>query len=98
MREVAVTLPDGASAAIRPASPAEIAADISKSLEEAALAVVVDGRLADLSLPIDRDARVAIVTAKDEAGARADPPRLRPHHGPARSRSSGPTSRSRSAR
>ena len=62
----------------------EIAADISKSLEKAALAAVVDGRLADLSLPIEQDARVAIVTAKDEAGARADPPRLRPHHGPRR--------------
>jgi threonyl-tRNA synthetase len=69
-REVAVTLPD---CAVRryPAgvTGAEVAGDISKSLAKAAFAVTLDGRLADLSLPIERDAALAIVTAKDEAPA-----------------------------
>ena len=68
LREVAVTLPDGAVRRY-PAgiTGAEIAADISKSLEKAALAVTIDGRLADLSRPIEQDARLAIVTARDDA-------------------------------
>ena len=47
IREVAVTLPDGAVRRY-PAgvTGAEVAADISKSLGKAALAVAVDGRLA----------------------------------------------------
>jgi threonyl-tRNA synthetase len=68
IREVAVTLPDGA---VRPypagTTAAAVAADISTSLGKAALAAVVDGRLADLSLPIEADASLAIVTVKDEA-------------------------------
>ena len=70
LREVAVTLPDGAvrrySAGV---TGAEIAADISKSLGKAAFAVLIDGRLSDLSQPIARDVELAIVTAKDEAPA-----------------------------
>ena len=68
LREVAVTLPDGAVRRY-PAgvTGAEVAADISKSLEKAALAVTIDGRLADLSRPIEQDARLAIVTARDDA-------------------------------
>ena len=70
LREVAVTLPDGAVRRY-PAgvTGAEVAADISKSLEKAAFAVTIDGRLSDLSQPIDRDVKLAIVTAKDEAPA-----------------------------
>ena len=68
LREVAVTLPDGAVRRY-PAgvTGAEVAADISKSLEKAALAVTIDDRLADLSRPIEQDARLAIVTARDDA-------------------------------
>jgi threonyl-tRNA synthetase len=68
LREVAVTLPDGAVRRY-PAgvTGAEIAADISKSLEKAALAVTIDDRLADLSRPIEQDARLAILTARDDA-------------------------------
>ena len=86
IREVAVTLPDGAVRRYPSGTtPGAIATDISKSLGKAALAARVDGRLVDLSLPIEADAALAIVTAKDEAdGARAHPPRLRPHHGPRR--------------
>jgi threonyl-tRNA synthetase len=68
LREVAVTLPDGAVRTFAAGStPADVAAAISRSLAKAALAAVVDGRLADLSLPLEQDARVAIVTAKDDA-------------------------------
>ena len=68
LREVAVTFPDGAVRRY-PAgvTGAEVAADISKSLEKAALAVTIDGRLDDLSRPIEQDARLAIVTARDDA-------------------------------
>ena len=68
VREVAVTLPDGAVRRY-PAgiTAAAVAADISKSLGKAALACEIDGRLADLSTPLETDARLAIVTAKDAA-------------------------------
>jgi threonyl-tRNA synthetase len=36
-------------------------------LEKAALAVTIDDRLADLSRPIEQDARLAILTARDDA-------------------------------
>ena len=70
VREVSVTLPDGARRSY-PAgvTGAEIAADISKSLAKAALAVTIDGRLDDLSRPIEADAALSIVTARDEAPA-----------------------------
>ncbi|WP_424931792.1 threonine--tRNA ligase [Amaricoccus macauensis] len=69
-REVSITLPDGASRQY-PAgvTGAEIAQSISKSLGKAALAVRIDDRLSDLSQPIEADAAVAIVTAKDEKDA-----------------------------
>ena len=71
LREVAVTLPDGAVRRY-PAgvTGAEVAADISKSLEKAALAVT-DRRPArrPLASRSSSDARLAIVTARDEAPA-----------------------------
>jgi threonyl-tRNA synthetase len=68
IREVAVTLPDGAVRRY-PAgvTPGAVAGDISRTLGKAALAAVVDGRLSDLSLPLHADAKVAIVTARDDA-------------------------------
>ena len=70
IREVAVTLPDGAVRRY-PAgtTAADVASDISKSLGKAALAARIDGRLADLSQPIDKDVALAIVTDRDEADA-----------------------------
>ena len=63
---ITITLPDGAERAFaRGTTAGDVAADISKSLAKAALAARIDGRLADLSEPIDRDARLAILTAKD---------------------------------
>ncbi|WP_339950755.1 threonine--tRNA ligase [uncultured Albimonas sp.] len=69
-RQVTVTLPDGATRTM-PAgsSSADLAADISKSLAKAAIAAKVDGKLADLSAPLEDGAQVALVTMKDEAEA-----------------------------
>jgi threonyl-tRNA synthetase len=70
VREVAITLPDGARRSY-PAgvTGAEVAADLSKSLAKAALACSIDGRLADLSEPIAADAALEIHTIRDEAQA-----------------------------
>src|SRR5579875_2238135 len=60
---IAVTLPDGAVRSFpRGVTGAEIAKAIGPGLAKAALAVTVDGRPKDLSAPIGRDARVAILT------------------------------------
>jgi threonyl-tRNA synthetase len=65
MHEISVTLPDGDSRRVRAGStPGDVAAAISPGLARAALAAVVDDRLVDLSVPLDRDARVRIVTSK----------------------------------
>ena len=63
MSEINVTLPDGSSRGVPAGTPVRaIAAGISPRLEKAALAAVVDDRLVDLSYPLERDARVRIVT------------------------------------
>ena len=64
---VAITLPDGSVKNFDGSvTGAEIAADIGPGLAKAALAVRVDGEMKDLSLSIEQDAEVSIVTAKDE--------------------------------
>jgi threonyl-tRNA synthetase len=70
VREVAITLPDGAVRRY-PAgvTGAEIAESLSKSLGKAAIAISVDDRLADLGQPITENSAVAIHTVKDEAVA-----------------------------
>jgi threonyl-tRNA synthetase len=45
-------------------TPGAVAAGISPGLAKAALAAVVDDQLVDLSLPLQKDARVRIVTSK----------------------------------
>ena len=63
MSDVTITLPDGSSRAVPPGTPVrEVAAAISPRLAKAALAAVVDDRLVDLSCPLERDAKVRIVT------------------------------------
>ncbi len=65
MNEISVTLPDGDSRRVPAGStPADVAALISPGLAKAALAAVVDDRLVDLTYPLERDARVKIVTSK----------------------------------
>ncbi|MCS0504761.1 threonine--tRNA ligase [Ancylobacter mangrovi] len=63
---IRITLPDGASREFEaPAAGAEIAATISLSLRKKAVAMLVDGRLTDLSDSIDRDVHVEFVTRDD---------------------------------
>ncbi len=60
---VAITLPDGSVRRFDgPVAGADIAAAIGPGLAKAALAIKVDGALKDLSAPIERDARIEIVT------------------------------------
>ncbi|MBL8202516.1 MAG: threonine--tRNA ligase [Chromatiales bacterium] len=64
-----ITLPDGSQRAFdRPVSVGEVAASIGAGLARAALAGRVDDQLVDTSYVIDRDSRLAVVTAKDPAG------------------------------
>jgi threonyl-tRNA synthetase len=66
MTDISLTFPDGSK---RPFSAGitgvELAGSISKSLAKKAVAMVVDGKLADLADPISSDASVKIVTRTD---------------------------------
>ena len=63
---ISLTFPDGAKRDYAEGtSGADIAAAISKSLAKKAVAVTLDGELADLSQPITRDAKLEIVTRDD---------------------------------
>jgi threonyl-tRNA synthetase len=71
MSEISVTLPDGSSRRVPAGStPADVAAGISPGLARVALAAVVDGRLVDLTHPIERDATLKVIT-KDSPEALA---------------------------
>ena len=63
MSQVTVTLPDGSTREV-PAgvAAATVAADISPRLARQALAAFVDGRMVDLSYPLDADAHLRFVT------------------------------------
>ncbi len=64
-----ITLPDGSQRTYTEAvTIGKIAADIGPGLAKAAVAGRVDGKLVDLSDPIERDANVQIVTPKDPEG------------------------------
>ncbi len=66
-QDVNITLPDGAVRTYTTGvTGAEIAGSISKSLLKAALAIYIDGELSDLSLPINADSNIALVTRKDD--------------------------------
>jgi threonyl-tRNA synthetase len=63
MNLVTVTLPDGSRREVPAGTRVrDVAEGISPRLARAALAGVVDGRLVDLSYPLERDAQVRIVT------------------------------------
>jgi threonyl-tRNA synthetase len=67
---IRVTLPDGSAREVaRGATPADIAAAIGPGLAKAAIAARVDGELRDIMRPIEADAELALVTARDEADA-----------------------------
>ena len=64
-----ITLPDGSQRSFsQPVSVHDVAADIGPGLAKAALAGVVDGKEVDTSYVVDRDASLAIITDRDEAG------------------------------
>src|SRR2546423_271508 len=66
---ISITLPDGSSRQFeKPVTAAPVAASIGPGLAKAALGAKVDGKLVDLSRPIDHDAKVAIVTDRDPEG------------------------------
>jgi threonyl-tRNA synthetase len=67
---IRLTLPDGSVRDVVPGTTAgDVARSIGAGLARAALAARVDGEIVDLERPIERDAQLAIVTAKDEADA-----------------------------
>jgi threonyl-tRNA synthetase len=63
---IRLTLPDGSVREVPPGTTGrDLAASIGPGLAKAALAIRVDGRVRDLSRPIDADATVSIITDKD---------------------------------
>jgi threonyl-tRNA synthetase len=64
-----VTLPDGSVRQYEDgSSPSDVAMSISPGLHKAALAAKVNGEMYDLNRPLEGDAEVAIVTARDKEG------------------------------
>jgi threonyl-tRNA synthetase len=64
-----ITLPDGSQRSFpNPVTVHDVAADIGPGLAKAALAGVVDEREVDTSYIIEQDARLAIITERDDAG------------------------------
>ena len=65
-----ITLPDGSTReVVRGTTPAQIAAAIGPGLAKAAIGARVDGELFDITRPLEHDAQLALVTARDEADA-----------------------------
>jgi threonyl-tRNA synthetase len=63
---IQITLPDGATREVqRGTTGAEIARQISPRLAKEALVARADGELVDLSRPLEHDAKISILTAKD---------------------------------
>jgi len=59
MSHVTITLPDGSTRDVSAGTPVrDVAAGISPNLAKAAFAAFVDGKLVDLSYPLQRDAAV----------------------------------------
>ncbi|MDQ4087492.1 MAG: threonine--tRNA ligase [Pseudomonadota bacterium] len=65
-----ISLPDGSVREVEPGTtPADVAAGIGPGLAKAALAARVNGELRDLNRPLEGDAELALVTARDEKEA-----------------------------
>lgn len=66
---IAITLPDGNIRQFATGvTGLDIALSIGEGLAKAALAIRVDGDLRDLTREIEKDAKISIITAKDEDG------------------------------
>jgi threonyl-tRNA synthetase len=67
--ELSIRLPDGSSRELQTgATGADLAADIGPGLARAALAIHMNGRVCDLSTPLEPNADVAILTFSDPEG------------------------------
>ena len=65
MSHLTVTLPDGSTKSVPSSTTVgEIAASISPRLAQAAYAGMVDGRVVDLTYPLEKDAKVRILTSR----------------------------------
>src|SRR5215210_4892716 len=65
-----ITLPDGSVKEVPEGStPADVAAAIGPGLAKAALAAKVDGELRDIGRPFEGDAKLELVTIRNEADA-----------------------------
>ena len=79
---VTISLPDGAKREFPDgATGTTVAEAISRSLAKKAVAMKVDGALADLSDRVPDGASIAIVTRDDPAALDPHPPRLRARAG-----------------
>ena len=68
MSSIQITLPDGSRQAVEAGSrPIDIARAISPRLADAAMVAKVNGELYDLTRPLESDAALQILTAKDPA-------------------------------
>jgi len=68
MSNIQITLPDGSQQSVEAGSrPIDIARGISPRLADAAIVAKVDGELYDLTRPLEADAALQILTAKDPA-------------------------------
>jgi threonyl-tRNA synthetase len=65
MSSITITLPDGSQRSVSPGTPVRDFASsvLPQAVMKKALAAEVDGRMVDLSFPLDRDANLKIVTA-----------------------------------
>jgi threonyl-tRNA synthetase len=65
-----IALPDGSVKEMPEGStPADVAATIGPGLAKAALAARVDGEVRDITRPFERDARLELITSRDEKDA-----------------------------
>ncbi|MBU3258676.1 threonine--tRNA ligase [Roseovarius sp. PS-C2] len=70
MAQISLEFPDGNKRPYEAGiTPADVAADISKSLAKKAISATVNGQHWDLQWPIESDSSIAINTMKDEAQA-----------------------------
>src|SRR4029453_14658146 len=65
MSQITITLPGGSARRVSSGTPVrDVAAEISAGLAKAAYAAFVNGKLVDLSYPLEQDSAVRIVTDK----------------------------------
>ncbi|HEX8642177.1 MAG TPA: threonine--tRNA ligase [Allosphingosinicella sp.] len=65
-----ISLPDGSVREVEPGTtPADVAAAIGPGLAKAAMAARVNGEVRDITRPLEEDAELALITARDEADA-----------------------------